>query len=251
MVTETASNQFGGVAEIYDDLMSRVPYACWIDYLELLWKWYGLKPHAVLDLACGTGTVTELLLKRGLDLGGVDLSRSMLQVARCKLPARIPLWQQDLAELDLPRTGWDAAICLFDSLNYILDPERLGEAFRRVRSHLAPGGCFIFDLNAPLSLRTGMFNQKGSNARTGLAYFWRSEWNEEESLCTIRMEFRFPRSGKTKVIHEVHQQRAYTLPQIRDLLEQAGFEVKGEFEAYTLRPPRGRTDRYHIVAIAP
>lgn len=248
---ELDPGQFGEVACIYDDLMNGVPYGHWMDYLELLWKWFQLRPERVLDLACGTGTVTHMLHQSGLEVAGVDLSDRMLEVARRKLPSRIPLWQQDLAELDLPDRQWDCAVCFFDSLNYILEPMRLFEAFGRIREHLLPGGAFIFDMNSPYALRSGMFDQKATNGRTGLAYRWRSDWDESAGICTIRMEFRFPDGSETRVVREVHRQRAYAAEDVGAMLRQSGFEVKGSYQAYTLTPVTARSDRFHVVAIRP
>src|ERR1051325_43184 len=95
------TNQFTEVAEIYDSLMAVVPYGWWVDYVGLLWKWFGLRPHRILDLACGTGSVTAKLLEEGYEVEGADASAPMLAVAERKLPPGTPLWHQDARRLDL------------------------------------------------------------------------------------------------------------------------------------------------------
>ena len=99
-----ADASFGAVTPFYDALMAGVPYRFWADYIERLWKRHGASPKSVLDLACGTGTVSRLLAGRGYHLNGADLSPGMLAVARQKaVEANLPIdfFVQDAAELDL------------------------------------------------------------------------------------------------------------------------------------------------------
>ena len=129
------SNQpatFGPVAPYYDELMSGVPYQFWVDYIKNVWRRHSRVPQSILDVACGTGTVSRLLTRLGYRVAGVDLSQGMIDIAKEKASAEaldIDFRCQDAAEIDLGGQTFDAAISLFDSLNYILDPERLQAAF--------------------------------------------------------------------------------------------------------------------------
>lgn len=245
------TNQFTDVAEVYDSLMSVVPYPWWVLYVKNLWTQFGLRPRRVLDLACGTGSVLSELLKHGYEAEGADYSETMLRVARRKLPRATPLWHQDARSLEIPGSPFDACVCLFDSLNYVLDLSDLEDAFRGVYRHLAPGGSFIFDMNAIRALEAGMFDQKGTGADDSLEFEWHSAWDRRSRLCTISMEFRVREVGGTRVFHEKHMQRGYTAPEITHGLEAAGFELLALYEAFTTRAPGPKTDRYHIVAQRP
>lgn len=249
MPDETPS-QFTEVAEVYDSLMSVVPYSWWMEYVEGLWTRNGVEPHRVLDLACGTGNVTLELLKRGYSVDGVDASEGMLRIARRKLGSRARLWRQDARELDLPPPPYDACVCLFDSLNYLLEPADLRRCFSGVRRHLRPGGILVFDMNAIRALETGMFDQRGTGRDASLEFEWHSAWDPASRLCTIRMEFRVHETGGTRVFHETHLQRGYTPGEITGALESAGLTVTGFYEAFTTREPNAKTDRYHVVALA-
>ncbi|MEI3349522.1 MAG: methyltransferase domain-containing protein [Clostridium sp.] len=66
-------------AEVYDMFMDNIPYEDWCGYLTSLLKEYGINDGLVLDLGCGTGTLTEVLAKEGYDMIGVDVSEDMLQ----------------------------------------------------------------------------------------------------------------------------------------------------------------------------
>ncbi|MCC2668425.1 MAG: Methylase involved in ubiquinone/menaquinone biosynthesis [Armatimonadetes bacterium] len=243
-------NQFTEVADVYDSLMSVVPYGYWVDYVERLWQRFELSPRRVLDLACGTGNVLLELLRRGYDGEGADASAAMLHVARRKIPEQVPLWCQDARVLELGGEPFDACVCLFDSLNYLLSPADLRRAFAAVRRNLAPGGTMLFDMNAIRALETGMFDQKGTGSDASLEYEWHSAWERASRLCTIRMEFRVHGRDGTRVLHETHVQRGYSADEIRAALGEARFEVLGFFDAFTTQPPNFRTDRYHVIARA-
>jgi ubiquinone/menaquinone biosynthesis C-methylase UbiE len=243
-------NQFTEVAEVYDSLMSVIPYSYWVDYVERLWFRFETKPRRVLDLACGTGNVLLELLERGFEVEGADASAAMLDIARRKVPAEVPLWCQDARALDIPGEPFEACVCLFDSLNYLLTLPDLHRAFQSIHRHLAPGSTLVFDMNAIRALETGMFDQKGTGNDPSLDYEWHSAWERTSRLCTIRMEFRVHDRGGTRVLHETHVQRGYTIEEIRGGLRDSGFEVLGFYDAFTTHSPNFRTDRFHVIARA-
>ncbi|HEU4754150.1 MAG TPA: class I SAM-dependent methyltransferase, partial [Armatimonadota bacterium] len=204
----------------------------------------------VLDLACGTGNVLRELLRRGYEAEGADASPAMIEVARRKFPADVPLWCQDARFLDLPSPPFDACVCLFDSLNYLLEPADLQRAFRAIHRHLKPGGSLVFDMNAIRALETGMFDQKGTGRDASLEYAWESAWDPISRLCTIQMEFRSYERAGTRVFHETHVQKGYTLREVTRLLDLASFEVLAVYDAFSTRPPNPKTDRFYVVARA-
>lgn len=246
---------FGPVTPFYDHLMAGVPYRFWMDYLEKVWKKHGQSPKTILDLACGTGTVSRKLVERGYLPTGVDLSAGMLHVARqraAEAALSIAFLQQDAAELDLGDARFDAAICFFDSLNYILEAERLQSAFARVYAHLVPGGTFFFDVNTEYALAEGMFNQSCTRKDEPLHYRWRSRYDPETRLCTIRMAFSHDDgSGVRTPFTEVHQQRGYTKGELTEWLGAAGFTGIMIYDAYSLDPPKKRSDRLFYFAVKP
>jgi len=246
---------FGPVSPFYDTLMAGVPYRFWVNYLEKVWAKHGQHPKSVLDLACGTGTVSRLLAARGYMPTGVDLSAGMLEVARFEAAASelsIPFVQQDAADLDLGDARFDAAVCFFDSLNYILEPERLRSAFARVQAHLQPGGSFFFDVNTEYALAEGMFNQSCTRKDEPLHYRWRSRYDPATRLCTVRMSFSYDNgSGERQAFTEVHRQRAYAKDELTQWLKDAGFAEVFVYDAYSTDPPKKRSDRLFYFAVKP
>jgi SAM-dependent methyltransferase len=246
---------FGPVAAHYDALMAGVPYAFWADYIRRVWDAHHLAPHTVLDLACGTGTVSRLLARRGCDVVGVDLASAMLRIARERAEAEglsIPFYQQDAADLNLEPQRFDAVVSLFDSLNYILDPDRLAQAFVRTARHLNPGGSFLFDVNTEYALAEGMFNQSCTRKGEPLHYRWRSRYDSDTRLCTVHMRFSFdPGDGERQVFTEVHRQRAYHKDEILGWLRAAGFAQTFVYDAYSMEPAKKHSDRLFYLALMP
>ena len=247
----TCGNQFTAVAEVYDDLMTVVPYRTWVDYVEGLWMTFGFRPHRVLDLACGTGAVMRHLIARGYEAEGVDLSASMLAIAGRSLPPGTRLWQQDMGELALPARSFDGCVCLFDSLNYLVREGQLESAFVGVMRALRPASPFIFDMNTILALERGMFTQSGTVRPRSLHYDWRSTWEPASRLCTVQMEFQVSSRSEEHVFSETHVQRGYDEAEIRRALVSAGFQVMGVFDSFTQNPPNRETDRWHWLSRSP
>ena len=75
-------DSYSGFAYVYDTFMDETPYEEWKDYIVEILKDNGIDDGLVLDLGCGTGTLTRLLSDSGYDMIGVDNSEDMLCVAR-------------------------------------------------------------------------------------------------------------------------------------------------------------------------
>ncbi len=238
--------QFTAVASFYDKLMTGVPYEEWILYLRKMIRKLETKVHTVLDLACGTGNVTEILYDQGYDVQGVDISSEMIKVARKKAQNKhysIPYHVQDASELSLEKRDYDLCVSFFDSLNYILDPNKLQNAMKRVFDHLRKGGLFIFDMNSIYALENGFFDQENSYEDDPVRYVWRSEFNPDTRICRIRMHFIVNEGTEEKEFRETHIQYAYREEEVREMLLIAGFRELQTFHRYSFKPVNPLTDR--------
>ena len=212
------------LASSYDRLTNDVDYEATVAFYEQILNREGLTPRTAVDLACGTGSVTEILARKGLDVIGVDMSEEMLteafqKVQNLSCPPRFIC--QKLQELYLPR-GVDLAVCALDSLDYITDPEDCAEAIRRVYKVLNPGGIFIFDVNTPEKLRA-MDGQVFLDEDDDVYCVWRGEFDEGTDICSYGMDL-FQRQGD--VWHrsfEEHREYAYSQEQLMRFLKAAGF----------------------------
>ena len=212
------------LAVSYDRLTNDVDYEATVSFYEEILEREGVRPRTAVDLACGTGSVTSILARKGLAVTGVDMSEEMLTVACQKTQdmEKPPQFVcQLLQELYLPR-GVDLAVCALDSLDYILDPTDCREAIRRVYKALNPGGIFIFDVNTPEKLRA-MDGQVFLDEDDDVYCVWRGEFDEDTNICSYGMDL-FQRLGS--VWHrsfEEHREYAYSREQLTGYLKEAGF----------------------------
>ena len=158
------------LAASYDELTEDVDYQRRADFLERLFQRARLPVHTVLDLACGTGTMTWLLTARGYELIAVDGSEDMLAAAAAKTGPGIPpvFLHQSMPQLDLYGTV-DAAICCLDSLNYLTNPRDVQRTFERLHLFIAPGGTLIFDVNTQRSSFVSTGRSTSTRRRTPTA----------------------------------------------------------------------------------
>lgn len=246
-----SGDAFVEIAPLYDELMQGVPYANWIVYLNQLLQERKAQPRRVLDLACGTGNVTQLLAREGYEVMGVDIAPGMIAQARHKAQAeglKIDYHVQDAALLDLPGRRFDPCVSLFDSLNYILEPSRLAAALLRVAAHLTRNGLFIFDLNTEYALANHFFDQENLGSNDPLRYSWVSVYSPETRLCRVEMRFWYRGAdGTEQFFEEVHRQYAYRIDEVQAMMAQAGFTRISVYKAYTLRTPPKSADRVFYV----
>ena len=240
---------YHALAESYDRLTNDVDYEATVDfYMQILTK-EGVKPRTVVDLACGTGSVTEILARRGFPVIGVDMSEEMLTVATMKtmdLKPRPMFSCQLLQELRLPKAV-DMAVCALDSLDYILDPRDCKEAIRRAYKCLNPGGIFIFDVNTPEKLRA-MDGQVFLDEDDDVYCVWRGEFDEETNICSYGMDL-FQRHGEAwERSFEEHQEYAYTREQLTEYLKDSGFTAIHVYGDREFREPVPGEQRIYFSA---
>jgi len=246
-VSNPGAGEFDRIAPYYDQLMAHVPYGQWVDYVQRLAARHGIGGNIVLDLACGTGSVGAEMLRRGYKVYGVDLSEPMVRQCAGRRPY-LPAVVMDATRLGIKAGSMDIVVCLYDSLNYILDPAGLQRCFEGVWRALRPGGGFIFDLNTRRALQIGLFTQDNLATNEPLRYCWKSHWDEREGLCRVDMWFGWYGEGRPLEFTETHYQRAYDEQQVRSMLAAAGFWQVTAYSAYTFTPPTRWSDRIYYVA---
>lgn len=245
-------SSYGFLASCYDGFTTDVGYAAWADYIQRHFDKNGLPGRIVLDLACGTGSLTRELAQRGYEMIGVDLSPEMLAEAVEKnrdVSEVSPLFLcQSMDKLDLYGTI-DACVCCLDSINYVTDPKRLRRAFQRVYLFLMPGGLFLFDINTPAKLR-GLDGQIFLDETEDSYCVWRAEYSKRSRICSYFMDIfqQDPDSGLWERGEELHRERAYEPEELVSFLEEAGFCEIRQFGDRNMRPPRGGEERIFFTA---
>jgi len=238
-------------AEVYDRFMDNIPYKGWGEYVTGLLNEYGIRDGLILDLGCGTGSLTELLADRGYDMIGVDNSEDMLQIAmdkREKSGKDILYLMQDMREFELYGTA-QAVLSICDCMNYILEYEDMVEVFRLVNNYLDPGGIFIFDLNTIYKYETLMGESTIAEDREECSFIWDNYYDKESQINEYDLSL-FIRQEEDlyRKYTENHYQRAYSLEEVKMVINEAGMDFVAAFDAFTQNPVKDTSERIYIIA---
>lgn len=229
----------------YDTLMADVDYVSRTNRIIKLFEQYDRRPTLLLDLACGTGAFTFELVKKGIDVIGVDCSEGMLAAAINKLPAGAtnPLFLNQYAEeLELFGTV-DGAVCMMDSLNHITEYENFKKAIGRVSLFLEKDRLFIFDLNTPYKHKEVLGDNTFVKEDDKAFCVWQNEYMDE-GLTSIYLDlFLKDEKGNYKRYCEEFLEKAYTKTEIDKALAEAGLELVATFDDITETPPSIKTER--------
>ena len=275
---------YGDFAYVYDEFMDATPYEEWCALLVELIEKYGVsKPvsrgdsceesdmdeasvvavaedeedvlaserNLVLDLGCGTGTLTELLYQKGYDMIGIDNAPAMLELAmekRAESGSEILYLLQDMRELELYSTvGTVVSVC--DSVNYILEEDELLDVFKLVNNYLYPRGLFIFDFNTDYKYREVIGDTTIAENREDCSFIWENYYDEESHLNEYDVTVFVQEEGDVfRRFTENHVQRGYTVEQMKALVTQAGMELVEVLDADTREAVTAESERVYIVA---
>ena len=235
-------------AQVYDLFMDNVPYEAWGEYLDKLFKEYGIEDGLLLDLGCGTGKLTQYLAEKGYDMIGVDYSYEMLDIAKMRSQESILYLMQDMREFELYGTvrGIYSAC---DCLNYILEEDELRQVFALANNYLDPGGIFVFDINTPYKYYELLAENTFAENREEGSFIWENYFDEEEQINEYDLTLYIKEDdGRYQRFEETHYQRCYTLDTIQTLLEEAGLEFVAAYDAYTKEPITEESEKVLFIA---
>lgn len=254
--------QYTGFADVYDTFMDETPYEMWADYIEeLLHKHNEIdmpedenlraEANCILDLGCGTGTLTEMLQARGHDMIGIDYSQEMLEIAlrkREENQSETMYLCQDMREFELFGTT-GAVISICDSVNYLLEEEEIVQCFSLVNNYLYPKGLFIFDFNTVYKYREVIGDTTIAEDREDCSFIWDNFYDDETQTNEYDLTIFVKETEELyRKFQETHLQRGYTLDQMKDFLEQAGMSFVVAIDADTHQPITEFSERIYVVA---
>ena len=243
---------YEALAASYDRLTRDIPYEEIFAFYRRILADCGANPASAVDLACGTGSMSILLARAGMEVVGVDQSEEMLTVAYEKamdLERRPYFVRQKLQRLRLPAPV-DLAVCCLDGINYVTEPEQVREVFSRVFRSLRPGGLFIFDVNSRAKL-SSLDGQIFVDEDDDVFCLWRAEYDRQTGLCRYGMDI-FRREGKLWARSaEEHLERAYGTEELTDWLLEAGFADARLYGDRRPEPPAPDEQRIFLAARRP
>lgn len=240
---------YGSFACVYDQFMEDVPYEKWRDYIVDELKKENITDGLLLDLGCGTGTLTRLLAAAGYDMIGVDRSEEMLMEAREKAAdADILYLCQDIREFELYGTV-RAVVSTCDTINYLLTPEDFIQTIRLVNNYLDPGGLFLFDLNTLYKFRELMGNATFAESDGNAAFIWENFFDAETGRNEYDLTLFLGREdGLFERCVEVHEEQGYEPQEVIGFLAAGGMEFVRMFDADTGEAPGETTEKIFFVA---
>ena len=261
-------------AQIYDKFMQDIPYEKWLLRINEWIKAYGIsKPlplprkdfspglspaelclsekNLVLELGCGTGTMTEMLYRLGYDMIGIDSSSEMLNIAISKKEtsgSNILYLCQKMQEMELYSTvGTIILIC--DSLNYLLTSADIEKTLRLVHNYLYPGGIFIFDFNTKYKYEQVIGDATIAESDEDCAFIWENYYHAAKCLNEYDLTFFIKEeSGYFARYQETHYQKGYELEQIKGFLNEAGLEFIKAIDDETEACPNEKSERIFVIA---
>lgn len=250
---------YGKIAGFYDKYTTDIDYKKIADYIEKLFKKFGLPQRSdggtvpmILDVACGTGSLTCILAERGYEMIGLDLSEEMLMEAESNSAAKgldIMWLCQDMCEIDMYGTV-SAIICITDGINHIVSDKALKKFFMKIKNFIDAGGIFIFDVLSEKYFEsvvgTDMFFEDGDDGMC----IWTSSYNKKTKLCKYNITF-FELCDEENELYERFDdfvcEKAWSDEIITACSADAGFSAAGVFNGMTMKPADENTMRKFFV----
>lgn len=239
-------------ASVYDIFTESVNYKVRADYICNMLLNYGISNGTILDVACGTGSLTECFLQKGFEVVANDISADMLSVAGEKLRKygdKVLLLCQDMCELDLYGTV-DAAVCSLDSINHLLEEDDVYSAFSNISKFIRPDGIFVFDINTLYKHRVVLSGQTYVYEDEENSFLvWQNSECGSDDVIEMYLDI-FTKDSDGKYIRTVDfiEERAYPTDFFENVLDNAGFEILGVFSDLTAASPCDNDERIYFFA---
>ena len=246
-------SDYGDFARFYNKFTSNVDYPARARYFDAVIQKYNPGAELLLDLACGTGTLSFEMEPFGYDIVAVDNSYEMLSVAmekRAELESEVLFLCQEMSELDLFGTI-DATVCALDSINHIIDEDEVKDVFRKVSLFSNRGAVFVFDVNTVYKHREVLGNNcfVYENGNTFCA--WQNNLDKDGVTVDISLDFfdKTENDGLYCRYSTDFSEKAYEIDDLKAWLSEVGFTVKAVFDEDSFLPLRRDSQREIIVAI--
>lgn len=240
---------YSSFASVYDELTVNVDYKRRAEYIANMLREQGIEDGLLLDLACGTGSLSVEFSKMGYEVIATDASPDMLMEARDKAydeELNIMFLCQRMEETDLYGTV-RAIVCALDSINHLSDIETLNKTFSVLKNFIDDGGIMVFDVNTMYKHREVLGNNTFIYDEENVFCAWQNRLLKDERTVNINLDF-FRKSGSTyERYNENFNEIAFTDEEIVNAVEQGGFRVVARYDDMTLDKPHDKSERIYYV----
>lgn len=237
----------------YDKLTSNISYKQRAEYFDMLIKKHNGTQNLLLDLACGTGSLSEEFSRMGYDVIGVDASEEMLNEALDKKfdsGLNIQYLCQDMTELDMFGTI-DVTICALDSINHLKSIDDVKKTFQKVFLFCEPNGLFIFDINTPYKHQNILADNTFIYDLDDVFCVWQNSFDSSSKDCRVDITldiFGKNENGFYQRYYDELSEIAFKREIIESLLISAGFIVEAVYDYDTVNPPLDNSEKLVFVA---
>ncbi|MCM1330566.1 MAG: class I SAM-dependent methyltransferase [Ruminococcus sp.] len=237
---------YRGFSYFYDALTGNISYKKRAEYFDMLVRKHGGKKNLLLDLACGTGSLSEEMSRLGYDVIGVDGSEDMLNAAiekKIESGLNIQYLCQDMTKLDMFGTI-DVTICALDSLNHLPGIAALEETVRRVSLFCEPSGLFLFDVNTPHKHRNILANNTFIYDLEEVYCVWQNAYSERDNRVEMQLDiFERQTDGSYKRYEDSFSEIAFEESVLDGVLAKCGFEIAAKYDYDTVLPPKPDSEK--------
>lgn len=243
---------YGEFAHYYDRLMEDVDYAAWANHIDNLIKQSGGNVKSILELGCGTGSVTTGLVRLGYEVTGVDISEDMLCEAQKKLgdeKLKSFLLCSDMRKLDFQALNPDCVVCACDGFNYITEEDELLKLFGGIYAALPEGGALVFDLSSYYKLSNVLGDNTFTLVEDDIAYIWENHYEPDAETVEMEITFFAKTNGLYKRFEEYHIQKAYRNETIKAMLSASGFNSIKALGDFGMEDASERSERVFFVCV--
>lgn len=240
---------YSSFASVYDALTVNVDYKRRAEYIAGILKEQGIEDGLLLDLACGTGSLSVEFSKMGYEVIATDASPDMLMEARDKAydeELNIMFLCQRMEETDLYGTV-RAIVCALDSINHLPDVETLNKTFSVLKNFIDDGGIMVFDVNTLYKHRAVLGNNTFIYDEDSVFCAWQNRLLKDNKTVNINLDF-FRKNGNTyERYNENFNEIAFTDEEIVNAVEGGGFKVVARYDDLTGEEPTDKSERIYYV----
>ncbi len=231
--------QYSALAKIYGHLMRSIDYNDWAKYLLEIAAELGTENCKVLELAAGTGELARLLSNKFTDYVAIDSSYEMLSIAS----APVKLVCCDMTSLPF-KSKFNFIFSTFDSINYLIEKEKLRMLFAEVERCLEASGIFTFDVSLELnSIKNAKYlNRRGKYKK--IKYIQKSYYDIIERIHYNNFEITMEDGTK---YYEEHRQKICSIEEYLELIDTTGLYVVNCFDAFTFNDVKKDSERAQFI----